>query len=187
MSEPCVMIVDDEEALLETYACTLEKTFLVKRFDRPKAALFELESGVEVDVIITDLMMPEMSGIDFMKNLRKRGLQIPVIVATGYADKQTAIKAVQLGAFSFLEKPINYAELFNVVHKAAVFSQLRRQNTKYFELCQSMLSGFTEIAQFSDFKAKFKPKLDDMRLQFRTLTKLQEVLLMLDSEEDAIS
>jgi glycine cleavage system H lipoate-binding protein len=73
----------------------------------------------EIDVVLTDLMMPEIDGLEFMKIVKNYSPNVPVIMITGYATINTALQATQLGAFDYIAKPFSKKELLSVVKRAA--------------------------------------------------------------------
>ncbi len=80
------------------------------------------------NLIITDLRMPGMSGIDFLKAVRDRDRDVPVIITTAYASLDAAIEALRFGANDFLKKPYDLEELLVVADKTLEHSQLRQEN-----------------------------------------------------------
>lgn len=82
-----------------------------------KDALSLIDTG-KIDVIISDLVMPEMSGVMLMHTLLERGISIPFILLTGWADKDSAVQSLRLGVFDYLEKPVEGDELRAVVSEA---------------------------------------------------------------------
>ncbi len=79
------------------------------------------------DLIITDLKMPRMSGLEMMTALRKAGSQVPVILTTFYGSEQTAIQAFRLGARDYLVKPYDIADMLESVERALIEVRLRRE------------------------------------------------------------
>lgn len=102
-----IMIVDDEDMVLtsiESYL-DLETKYNVVSFTSAKEAL-EYVKAKNVDLVISDYLMPEMDGIAFLAKVREIKPEIPRIILTGYADKENAIKAINdVGLFQYIEKP----------------------------------------------------------------------------------
>jgi CheY-like chemotaxis protein len=90
-----VLIVDDEEMVLTSLATylTLETDYEVVTFTSARAALAHVR-GHDVDLVISDFLMPEMDGIVFLSEVRRLKPEIPRVILTGYADKENAIKAI---------------------------------------------------------------------------------------------
>lgn len=113
-----VLLVDDDDLLLRALSRLLTKPgFQVVPCADAKMALMHLAQG-DVDVVLTDLMMPGWSGIDLLREVRRHNLDIPVIMLTGSPDLASAISAVELGAFAYLTKPIDATTLFTTVERA---------------------------------------------------------------------
>jgi EAL domain-containing protein (putative c-di-GMP-specific phosphodiesterase class I) len=119
-----VLLVDDSELVRRAYG-----DFLSSRgFDVCMAAGAEEAIGYArespFDVVLSDISMPGMSGIEFLKSLRKLHLDVPVVLMTGGATLQTAVKAVEYGAFRYLTKPVPRDELEDVLRRAGRFHAL---------------------------------------------------------------
>jgi DNA-binding NtrC family response regulator len=113
-----LLIVDDEPEILSVLKDQLEEDGIqIQTASAGKQAL-ELCERESFDAILSDLNMPQMDGLKFLKNLRDRGNQTPFVVLTGYGDKDKAVQALKLGAFDFLEKPWSSDQLEEVVGKA---------------------------------------------------------------------
>jgi two-component system, LuxR family, response regulator FixJ len=113
-----VHIIDDDEALRESLAFLLRTAKLeVKSFDSAKAFLEALPDASLV-CVITDVRMPDLSGIDLLKRLKELKVGVPVIVITGHGDIALAVEAMKIGAADFFEKPFNDDLLLASVHAA---------------------------------------------------------------------
>ena len=102
-----IVIVDDEEMVLTSIRSflALETSYEVETFLSAKEAL-QLIEKIEVDLVISDYLMPEMDGISFLAQVRDLKPEVPRIILTGYADKENAIKAInEVGLFQYIEKP----------------------------------------------------------------------------------
>jgi len=114
-----VLAVDDEAVVLKSIEKHLKKgnytVFLANTAQRGLEVLNE----ERIDIVLTDLMMPEIDGLEFMKLAKEKHPDVPIIMITGYATINTALKATQLGAFDYLAKPFTKAELKSVVNRAA--------------------------------------------------------------------
>ena len=116
-AEATVVIVDDEEMVLESLATYLglETDWRVVTFTSARAALAHL-ANADADVVISDFLMPEMDGIAFLARVRALRPEVPRVILTGYADKESAIKAInEVGLYQYLEKPWNNDDLRLVV------------------------------------------------------------------------
>lgn len=117
-SESVVYVIDDDEAARESLAFLLQSAkHDVRTYDSATAFLGdskELLSGC----VITDVRMPEISGIDLLRRLREAGSDIPVIVITGHGEIALAVEAMKLGAADFFEKPYEDDALLAAVRSA---------------------------------------------------------------------
>ncbi|MFH1998241.1 MAG: response regulator [Planctomycetota bacterium] len=114
-----VLIVDDEQIVLDSAERHLRNdNFTVFKALSAEAALKAFEKET-IHIVLTDLMMPEMDGLELMQALKQSHPLVPIIMITGYATINTALQAMQLGAFDYVAKPFTKAELRGVVQRAA--------------------------------------------------------------------
>jgi two-component system response regulator FixJ len=113
-----VHIIDDDEGLRESLAFLLRTAQLeVRSFDSAKTFLDALPDA-SVGCVITDIRMPDMSGIDLLRRLKELKVGVPVIVITGHGDVALAVEAMKIGAADFFEKPFNDDQLMASVRAA---------------------------------------------------------------------
>jgi CheY-like chemotaxis protein/glycine cleavage system H lipoate-binding protein len=114
-----VLAVDDEPVVLSSIKKHLKReNFEVNKAETADEALAILDKQ-SIDIILTDLMMPKIDGLQLMQIVKERMPQIPIIMITGYATINTALKATQMGAFDYIAKPFTRTELLSVVRRAA--------------------------------------------------------------------
>jgi DNA-binding NtrC family response regulator len=116
-SRETVVLVDDEEMVLTSLRSilSLETDYEVKTFLSAKEALEHISSS-DVDLVISDYLMPEMDGITFLAQVRDLKPEIPRIILTGYADKENAIKAInEVGLYQYIEKPWDNEDLMIII------------------------------------------------------------------------
>ncbi len=104
---PVIAIVDDEEMVLTSLRSflMLETDYEVETYRSPKKALEDLKNK-NLDLIVSDYLMPEMNGIEFLLEIKKIHPFATRILLTGYADKENAIKAInEVGLYQYVEKP----------------------------------------------------------------------------------
>jgi FixJ family two-component response regulator len=102
-----IFFTDDEPKIRRMIKKILEQNGLrVSCFGCPKECLRQLNAK-RCDLLITDLRLPEMNGIDLMHETRRRNPWLPVLIITGYGDIPTAVKAIRAGANDFIEKPLD--------------------------------------------------------------------------------
>ncbi len=117
-----IFIVDDEPKIGELFTAVLRRDgYDARAFVNPLNMLEQIDAGEVPDVIIADLMMPDMNGIELLEELSKRKLAVPVIIMTAHSSVQTAVEAMRLGAFHYLQKPVNLEEMRALLKKAIEF------------------------------------------------------------------
>jgi DNA-binding NtrC family response regulator len=119
MIEPFVMLVDDEVPFVETMTKRLGKRNLkvITAFSGQEA-LETLSKNRNVDVVILDVKMPGMDGVETLKEIKKAYPLIEVIMLTAYATVETAIEGMRLGAYDYLMKPCDIEQLMQKVEEA---------------------------------------------------------------------
>jgi two-component system response regulator FixJ len=116
--ENCVHVVDDDDAARESLAFLLEAAGMeVRTYESPVPFLAALPLE-EPACLVTDMRMPEMTGIDLLRRLHEIGQRLPVIVITGHGDVPLAVEAMKLGAVDFFEKPFDDEVLLAAVRSA---------------------------------------------------------------------
>lgn len=129
-----VLLVDDDPAILRAYTTALSRNgALVETAVNGRDASERVKEGA-FDVIVSDIMMPEMSGIEFLKAVRAHDLDVPVILMTGDPGLESAVRAVEYGASRYLAKPVGGAELWEAVLHAARLHQLAKLKREALEL-----------------------------------------------------
>ena len=113
-----VLFVDDEEELADT----LEERFLLRGFDAERAldggrALRRLREK-DFDIVVLDMMMPGLSGIETLKKIKEMRPETQVILLTGRGDERDCEAGLQLGAFDYIIKPINIDKLIDIMARA---------------------------------------------------------------------
>ncbi len=118
MGELKVMLVDDEEDFTSALAERLElRGYKVFAFYDGEQALEEFESE-SPDVVILDIKMPGLGGIEVLKRLKTINASVPVLLLTGYGSTEEGIKGMQFGAYDYIMKPLNIDELINKLNEA---------------------------------------------------------------------
>ncbi len=113
-----VLVIDDEPAILEVMRLNLTKEgYHVLTAASGEQGLTILSEKL-VDVVIVDYKMPGMNGIDFLEKAKAKHQDIPIILATAYGTIEMAVKAMRLGAYNYLTKPLNYEEMILLLKQA---------------------------------------------------------------------
>jgi DNA-binding NtrC family response regulator len=118
-SKGTVLVVDDEPRVAETLRDILTlKGFQVETAENGRQALGHLTSGHRFDLIITDMKMPEMDGLELLREIQKLSKDLPVVVLTGYGTPENGLQAKREGAYDYISKPFSIELLMRVVHGA---------------------------------------------------------------------
>lgn len=132
MNHVNLLLVDDEVAFLETISKRLTKRDCqVEMVHSGKAALEALENNKSIEVVILDVKMPEMDGVETLVEIKKRFPLVEVIMLTGHGTVETAIDGMKLGAFDYLIKPCEIDVLTAKAGEAA--ARKRRHEEKIVE------------------------------------------------------
>lgn len=124
-----ILIIDDEEVIIN--AINMIATFneyTTLSASNPKEALILLNE-TSFNLIITDIMMPEMDGFQFLEIVKQKKITTPVIMTTGYSTLENAVKALNCGAIAFVPKPFTFEELTSVFKRGIEYSKI---STKIF-------------------------------------------------------
>ena len=121
---PTVHVIDDDEAARDSLAFLLGTAKIDVKTYESATAFLAIAPNVKSGCIITDVRMPEITGIDLLRRLKELKIGVPVIVVTGHGDVPLAVEAMKIGAAEFLEKPFDDEVLLNAVRSA-----LNKQNT----------------------------------------------------------
>ena len=113
-----VHVIDDDEAMRESLCFLLGTVGMEVKTYESAMAFLDIAATVKAGCVITDVRMPELSGVELLRRLRERKLGIPVIVITGHGDVALAVEAMKIGAIDFLEKPFDDEVLLGSVRSA---------------------------------------------------------------------
>jgi len=126
--QPSILIVDDESGILDTLRILLRKEgFEITTAQGGKAGLEQIRAGNH-DIVLTDVRMPQVSGLDILQAAKDQDAMTPVILMTAQASLQTAVAAVNAGAFYYIQKPFSNDELLAILRRACEFRQVRVEN-----------------------------------------------------------
>lgn len=116
--EPIIYVIDDDDAVRESLEFLLKTAGIaVRGFDSAKAFL-EVLPQLRSGCIVTDVRMPDVTGIDLLRKVKEMKIDLPVIVITGHGDISLAVEAMKIGAVDFLEKPFDDDQLLASVRSA---------------------------------------------------------------------
>lgn len=118
MSELLVHVVDDDQAVRDSIAFLLDTDGLASRTYGSADALLARADDLEPGCIVTDVRMPDINGLEMVRRLKARSVDLPVVVVTGHADVPLAIEAMRAGVVDFIEKPFDDDALLGSVRSA---------------------------------------------------------------------
>jgi len=145
-TEQSVMIVDNETNILHALKTSLgDLSNNIHVFDSPVKSLTDISMGKH-DLLITDINMSEMNGLQVIKKAKEIDPGLAVIVMTGYADIDLAVKSLQTGADEFIEKPFAPSDIRNLV-KNLLAKQLKNGRGKLRELTKSEIEILKRIVE----------------------------------------
>jgi len=128
VSRPAILVIDDESAILDTVRILLKNEgFDVSVAQGGRAGLEAIQKGGH-QLVLSDIRMPGVSGIEILKAARERDPDMPVILMTAQAELRTAIEAVNQGAYHYIQKPFGNDELVAICRRAAETLQLKVEN-----------------------------------------------------------
>lgn len=117
-AEFVVHIVDDEEAVRKSLAFLLSMSGFAARAHESATAFLAVAPSLSNCCLVTDLRMPDMSGVDLLKRLREQNAMLPAIVISGHGDVPMAVEAMKAGAMDFIEKPFEDEVLLEAIRRA---------------------------------------------------------------------
>lgn len=127
MSEK-VLLVDDEEEFTETLAERMRTRGMEVSTTNSGADALQLVDDEDFDVVVLDLKMPGIDGIEALKRIKRRRPDIQVVLLTGHATIEKGVEAIKEGALEFLEKPIDLSSLTEAIHKAKATKMVLVEN-----------------------------------------------------------
>ena len=130
MEKRTILIVDDEEIIRKTLSIHLTKGNYSVIQSAGGSGIFEELKNNNYELVISDIRMPEVNGLQILEYVKKNYANIPVLILTGLMDFNITIEAMKMGAFDFLIKPITKEHLLNTVQNALHNRDLLIQNKK---------------------------------------------------------
>ena len=149
MTEPVVHVIDDDEAMRESIGFLLDTAGLASRTYESAVAFLAQADSLAPGCIVTDIRMPEMSGLELARRLKDRGVPHPLIVITGHGDVPLAVEAMKIGVADFLEKPFDDDALLNAVtaclNQQAESEQQAADRRRFEEMLRTLSPRETEV------------------------------------------
>jgi len=185
---PWVLVVDDEPEILEEMADLFAGAeYVCKTADNARGALDLLKENSEIGILVTDLKMPQIGGLELVRMVRETispHRHMEIIVITGHAGMEEAIEALRLGASDFLVKPVSPEKLLRAVNKAshsALLSRLKRLKEKQLET--QVTSHQVERGNLTRNLSDTKSKLQQTAQELEIANRVKDEFLSLVSHE----
>ncbi|MBV9082051.1 MAG: sigma-54-dependent Fis family transcriptional regulator, partial [Acidobacteriaceae bacterium] len=131
MASGRILVVEDEDKLRRVVQLHLESAGF--DVDGAPSAEQAMPLATLANLIVTDLRLPGMDGLDFIQQLQARGIQAAIVVITAHGSVETAVEAMKRGALDFLQKPFSLDHLTTVVQKVMAVQSLRAENQRMRE------------------------------------------------------
>ena len=156
-----ILIIEDDidtQDLLTSFF--KQKNYAVVAYDDAEKAFEDLKANrTHCDVILSDLMLPTISGIEFTKKIKTLKIDVPIILITSNKKVEIAVEAIQAGAFDFVVKPLHFAELLITIERALRMTSLKQENSTLKTAVQ-LQAGLTNIDGIVGRSPGFKQALD---------------------------
>jgi two-component system, cell cycle sensor histidine kinase and response regulator CckA len=167
-----LLLVDDDPGVRRALESTLVRHgMLVETASNGREAADKVKLG-SFDVVVTDISMPEMTGIEFLRAVREHDVDVPVILITGQPDIESAVRAVEYGAFRYLAKPVSNQELRETVLRAARLHKLARLKQQALELPGQLEGG--RLGERAALEVRFAAGLRMMWMAFQPIVEWRE-------------
>jgi len=112
-----ILICDDEEGIRESLKLILDEKYTLVVTDHGNQCLDVLKNDKDIGLVLLDIKMPQMSGLEVLEEVKKINPDVPVIIVTGYKSVETASEAVRLGATGYVVKPFKSDEILATANK----------------------------------------------------------------------
>lgn len=141
-----ILIVDDDRRMRRTLQIAVQRLGYESVAMADGASAYEAFCSSKFDLVLTDLKMPEMSGIELIERIRKIDSDAPVIVLTAFGTVDTAVQAMKLGAFDFLLKPFDFDALEIIIQRALEAQDTRARNAFLREALDDSRAGLSRLS-----------------------------------------
>lgn len=160
-----ILLVDDDPDVLRDYASALRRIGEVVEAPDGTSALARI-TEMSFDVIVSDVAMPGISGIDLLSHVRRHDLDVPVVLITGQVDLASATRALEYGALGYLIKPVSLEKLWQTVRRASEMHKLARTRRQTLTLEGSQGKSLGDPAAL---RARFQPALDGLWVAYQPI------------------
>jgi two-component system response regulator FixJ len=139
-SEPVIHLIDDDAALRDSLSFLLASAGVEVRTHASATDFLKALPGLSVSLVVTDVRMPEMNGVELLRRLKAIHPTLPVILLTGHGDVPLAVEAIKAGAADFFEKPFDDAVLLAAVRRALADGSRQRKRDAEREEARARLA-----------------------------------------------
>jgi two-component system nitrogen regulation response regulator NtrX len=123
-----ILIIDDEPGIRHTLASILEDENYTVRTAEDAVLGLEILGRIDIDLVFLDVLLPRLGGMEALEQIRRNWPDVEVVVISGHANVDMAVRAVKLGAFDFLEKPLSLDKVLTLCRNALALQKLRKEN-----------------------------------------------------------
>ncbi len=158
-NSPSITLIEDDLDLLDLLSSFFkQRGYKISSFTNAEEALIEIEhKRLETDVVISDLKLPAMSGLDFIKRIRRSSISLPIILMTSEGSVEIAVEAIEAGAYDFVLKPLHIPQLLISVQRALFLNEVQSENSSLKSLFQEDVAGLKGvIGKSQGFKKAFE-------------------------------
>ena len=141
-----ILVIDDETSILDSLAGILsDEGFTPICVASAEEGLDHLKSET-VDLVLLDIWMPGMDGIEALKQIKAEYPELQVIMISGHGNIETAVQATKIGAFDFIEKPLSYDKILLAINNGLRFSRLETENLILRQKTEQQTYSYRQLA-----------------------------------------
>jgi len=162
-----VLIAEDDEVALEIYKSTVQPFFKEVKIAKDGAEAYEIYSDKNnlIDIVVTDINMPNLSGLGLINKIRSTNPLIPIIVVSAYTDSNSFVRFIEAGVSSFLPKPLSAEALFHCAYSAAIEVDDARLILEYQQKLEEQIFSYmqeTEVLKKENRELKKRLNIVDV-------------------------
>ncbi len=178
MQRQKILIIEDDPAMVLYYTFALEAKYDILSATSGNSAIYHINQLGNIDLVILDYKLPDMSGLTVLKEIKRIKPSIPIIVITAYGDEDVAVSSFRCGAKEYIKKPFSYDELFEKIRfcislKAA--DKAIRANLFHDASCRTQLGNFCSSAVMSRNFLKIQKAVQHINDNYTTKISLDVV------------
>ncbi len=178
MPEEHILICEDDEAFLASLSFILEdEGYVITTASNGEAALEKiLDANMYFDMVITDIQMPGLNGLQLIRRIRDSGLALPVIVITGYGDKKTLKELIKIGCDDFLDKPFEPEDLQHIVGEVLEKHKVAKESYEktHADLLKKHFSLLRELESYKTSFSSLQNEIDAAAITYKDLISIKK-------------